>query len=187
MARARSNPSHNVASLKRALAEKEALLAEKEALLIERDRVIAVRDAELLPRRFRSNISRRSLRCCDGRGSAAPPRSSTARSSSWNSSLGSLKRGWRRQRDAGRTQGETGGSRIPVAAPDSHMAAAALVSFEAASLSGEQPFELLRVHEYRLLHRNVEVHINVERSPPCRTRVEKSTHGWTRLDRAKRR
>src|SRR5271166_2927430 len=47
MARARSNPSHNVASLKRALAEKEALLAEKEALLIERDRVIAVRDAEL--------------------------------------------------------------------------------------------------------------------------------------------
>src|SRR6476646_4017798 len=40
MARARSNPSHNVASLKRALAEKEALL-------IERDRVIAVRDAEL--------------------------------------------------------------------------------------------------------------------------------------------
>jgi hypothetical protein len=47
MARARSNPSHNVASLKRALAEKDALLAEKEALLIERDRVIAVRDAEL--------------------------------------------------------------------------------------------------------------------------------------------
>ena len=47
MARARSNRSHNVASLKRALAEKEALLAEKEALLIERDRVIAVRDAEL--------------------------------------------------------------------------------------------------------------------------------------------
>ena len=47
MARARPSPSHNVASLKRALAEKYALLAEKEALLIERDRVIAVRDAEL--------------------------------------------------------------------------------------------------------------------------------------------
>ena len=47
MARARSNLSDNVASLKRALAEKDALLAEKQALLIERDRVIAVRDAEL--------------------------------------------------------------------------------------------------------------------------------------------
>jgi transposase len=47
MARARSDLSHNIASLKRALAEKDALLAEKEALLIERDRVIAVRDAEL--------------------------------------------------------------------------------------------------------------------------------------------
>jgi transposase len=47
MARARSNLSHNVTSLKRALAEKEALLAEQQALLIERYRVIAVRDAEL--------------------------------------------------------------------------------------------------------------------------------------------
>ena len=48
------------------------------------------------------------------------------------------------------------------------MAAAALVSFEAASLGGKQPFELLRVHEYKLLHRNVEVNINVEQSSHCR-------------------
>jgi transposase len=47
MARARSNLSDNIASLKLALAEKEALLAEQQALLIERDRVIAARDAEL--------------------------------------------------------------------------------------------------------------------------------------------
>jgi transposase len=47
MARARSHQPDTVASLKRKLAEKDALLAEKEALLIERERVIAVRDAEL--------------------------------------------------------------------------------------------------------------------------------------------
>src|SRR6266550_3972396 len=54
MARARSNLSDNVASLKRMLAEKEALLAEREhtiaeksALIDDRDRLIAVRDAEL--------------------------------------------------------------------------------------------------------------------------------------------
>jgi transposase len=47
MARARSNHPDTVTSLKRKLAEKEALLAEKEALLIEREREIAVRDAEL--------------------------------------------------------------------------------------------------------------------------------------------
>ena len=47
MSRARSHQPDTVASLKRKLAEKDALLAEKEALLIERERVIAVRDAEL--------------------------------------------------------------------------------------------------------------------------------------------
>jgi len=47
MSRARSHQPGTVASLKRKLAEKDALLAEKEALLIERERVIAVRDAEL--------------------------------------------------------------------------------------------------------------------------------------------
>ena len=47
MSRARSYQPDTVASLKRKLAEKDALLAEKEALLIERERVIAVRDAEL--------------------------------------------------------------------------------------------------------------------------------------------
>jgi hypothetical protein len=47
MSRARSHHLDTVASLKRKLAEKDALLAEKEALLIERERVIAVRDAEL--------------------------------------------------------------------------------------------------------------------------------------------
>jgi transposase len=47
MSRARSHQPDTVASLKRKLAEKDALLAEKDALLIERDRVIAVRDAEL--------------------------------------------------------------------------------------------------------------------------------------------
>src|SRR3954447_20823777 len=47
MSRARSHQPDTVASLKRKLAEKEALLAEKEALLLERERVIAVRDAEL--------------------------------------------------------------------------------------------------------------------------------------------
>jgi transposase len=54
MARARSNLSDNVASLKRLLAEKDALLAERErtiaektALVDDRDRLIAVRDAEL--------------------------------------------------------------------------------------------------------------------------------------------
>src|SRR4029079_15089849 len=97
MARARSNPSHNVASLKRALAEKEALLAEKEALLIERDRMIAVRDAELYAKTLQIEHLKAQLAVLRrARGSAAPPRSSTARSSSWSSSLGSLKRGWRR-------------------------------------------------------------------------------------------
>jgi transposase len=47
MSRARSHQPETVASLKRKLAEKDALLAEKEALLIERERMIAVRDAEL--------------------------------------------------------------------------------------------------------------------------------------------
>jgi hypothetical protein len=41
MARARSHQPDTVASLKRKLAEKDALLAEKEALLIERERVSA--------------------------------------------------------------------------------------------------------------------------------------------------
>jgi transposase len=47
MSRARSHQPDTIASLKRKLAEKDALLAEKEAILIERERMIAVRDAEL--------------------------------------------------------------------------------------------------------------------------------------------
>src|SRR5450631_3127486 len=45
------------------------------------------------PRRCRSSISRRSSRCCDGPGSAAPRRSSTARSSKIEMLLGELEEG----------------------------------------------------------------------------------------------
>src|SRR3954467_2559770 len=47
MSRARSHQPDTVASLKRRLAEKDALLAEKEALLMERERASAVRAAQL--------------------------------------------------------------------------------------------------------------------------------------------
>jgi hypothetical protein len=92
MARARSHQPDTVASLKRKLAEKDALLAEQEALLIERERAIAVRDAELYAKTCRSSTSRRSLRCFAGRGSAAHRRSLTVRSSSLNSCSANSKR-----------------------------------------------------------------------------------------------
>ena len=83
MARARSHQPDTVASLKRKLAEKDALLAEKEALLIERERVIAVRDAELYAK---------TLQIEHIKAQAAPRRSSTVRSSSLNSCSANSKR-----------------------------------------------------------------------------------------------
>ena len=92
MSRARSHQPDTVASLKRRLAEKDALLAEKEALLIERERVIAVRDAELYAKTLQIEHIKAQLAVLRRTGSAAPQRSSTVRSSSLNSCSANSKR-----------------------------------------------------------------------------------------------
>ena len=92
MSRARSNHPGTIASLKRMLAEKEALLAEREALLIERERVIAVRDAELYAKTLQIEHLKAQLAVLRRARFGRSSRSSTARSSSLNSCLASLKR-----------------------------------------------------------------------------------------------
>src|SRR5258705_76228 len=54
MARARSNRSDNVASLKRKLSARDALLAEQTALLVERDTLLAARERTIAEQNARN-------------------------------------------------------------------------------------------------------------------------------------
>jgi hypothetical protein len=67
------------------------------------------------------------------------------------------------------------------------MAAAASMGFEFAALVGQQPFEFLRIHEYRLVNSSVEVNTSVDIIGPCKpgARLERKHAGGKML--AKRR